>query len=102
MPRNSEDVLTKQRRIAYLAENPAAAEIHVAVAPHGVLVPELMPDQIRTPVGSPPFWWLAQFPGGVNGAADADLLAVPGPTTGALLCVGLMGLISFSRGRRRA
>jgi hypothetical protein len=42
-------------------ENPAGADIHVAVAPHGVLVPELLPDQLRTPVGSPAFWWLALF-----------------------------------------
>ena len=40
-------------------DNPAGAEIHLAVAPHGLLVPALMPQQINTPVGSPPFWWLA-------------------------------------------
>jgi hypothetical protein len=40
-------------------EDPAGADIHVAVAPHGVLVPELLPEQTRTPVGGPPFWWLA-------------------------------------------
>lgn len=83
-------------------ENPDGAEIHVAVAPHGVLVPELMPDQISTPVGSPPFWWLAQFPSGAISAADADLHTVPEPTTSTLLAVGFMGLVSFSRGRRRA
>ena len=43
----------------YALDNPAGAEIHLAVAPHGVLVPALMPQQINTPVGSPPFWWLA-------------------------------------------
>jgi hypothetical protein len=43
-------------------EDPVGAEIHVAAAPHGVLLPELLPDQINTPVGSPPFWWLALFP----------------------------------------
>lgn len=42
-------------------ENPAGAEIHLAVAPHGVVVPELLPGQIRTPVGSPAFWWVALF-----------------------------------------
>ena len=78
-------------------ENPANAEIHVAVAPHGVLVPELLPDQIRTPVGSPPYWWLAQFPSGTTSAA-----AVPEPTTFSLLGVALMGLVSISRRRRRA
>ena len=43
-------------------DNPGGAEIHAAIAPHGVLVPELLPEQIGTPVGSPPFWWLALFP----------------------------------------
>jgi hypothetical protein len=42
-------------------EDPVGAEIHLALAPHGVLLPELLPDQIKTPVGSPPFWWLALF-----------------------------------------
>jgi hypothetical protein len=41
--------------------NPTGAEVHVAVAPHGVLVPELLPEQLNTPVGSPPFWWIAIF-----------------------------------------
>ena len=45
----------------FALEEPANAEIHLAVAPHGVLVPELLPDQINTPVGSPPFWWIALF-----------------------------------------
>ena len=83
-------------------EDPTDAEIHVAVAPHGVLVPELMPEQIRTPVGSPPFWWLAQFSSGAISAADANVHAVPEPTTSILLCSGLMGFLSFSRRRRRA
>ena len=43
----------------YALENPRGAEIHLAVAPHGLLVPELMPQQINTPVGNPSFWWLA-------------------------------------------
>ena len=42
-------------------QNPLGAEIHVAIAPHGVLVPDLLPDQISTPVGSPPFWWVMLF-----------------------------------------
>jgi hypothetical protein len=46
----------------FALENPAGAEIHLAVAPHGVLIPELLPQQINTPVGSPPFWWIALFP----------------------------------------
>ncbi len=41
--------------------NPAGADVHVAVAPHGVLVPELLPEQINTPVGNPSFWWIAVF-----------------------------------------
>jgi hypothetical protein len=41
--------------------NPMGAEVHLAIAPHGVLVPALLPDQINTPVGSPPFWWVGLF-----------------------------------------
>lgn len=37
------------------------AEIHLAVAPHGALAPDLLPAQITTPVGDPSFWWLAIF-----------------------------------------
>lgn len=43
-------------------EDPDVAEIHLAVAPHGMLVPELLPEQLSTPVGSPPYWWIALFP----------------------------------------
>lgn len=39
----------------------ADAEIHLAVAPHGALSPELLPAQIKTPAGDPSFWWLAIF-----------------------------------------
>jgi hypothetical protein len=39
----------------------ADAEIHIAVAPHGALAPELLPAQIKTPPGPPAFWWLAIF-----------------------------------------
>ena len=42
-------------------QNPLGAEIHVAVAPHGLLDPSLMPGQIKTPVGNPTFWWVAFF-----------------------------------------
>ncbi len=41
-------------------ENPDA-EIHLAVAPHGALSPAMMPDQIKTPAGEPPIWWVAFF-----------------------------------------
>lgn len=39
----------------------ADAEVHVAVAPHGALAPELLPEQMTTPVGTPAFWWIALF-----------------------------------------
>lgn len=39
----------------------ADAQIHLAVAPHGVLDPSLMPAQIATPAGGPPHWWMAFF-----------------------------------------
>ena len=39
-----------------------SADIHVAVAPHGALAPELLPDSIGTPNGMPGHWWIAIFP----------------------------------------
>ncbi|MFP3883812.1 MAG: hypothetical protein ACLFRT_14965 [Actinomycetota bacterium] len=39
----------------------ADAEVHLAVAPHGALAPELLPSQIKTPAGGPADWWLAIF-----------------------------------------
>ncbi|MFP3915355.1 MAG: hypothetical protein ACLFWM_10810 [Actinomycetota bacterium] len=39
----------------------ADAEIHLAVAPHGALAPELLPSQIKTPAGNPSHWWFAVF-----------------------------------------
>ena len=42
-------------------QNPYGAEIHVAIAPHGTLQPALLPAQFNTPIGGPPFWWLALF-----------------------------------------
>ena len=39
----------------------ADAEIHVAVAPHGALDPELLPAQFKTPVGDSSFWWIALY-----------------------------------------
>lgn len=45
----------------FTLENPAGAEVHLAIAPHGVVIPELLPDQINTPVGSPPYWWVGVF-----------------------------------------
>lgn len=42
-------------------QNPYGAEVHVAIAPHGMVQPALLPAQLNTPIGSPPFWWLALF-----------------------------------------
>lgn len=42
-------------------QNPLGAEVHLAIAPHGTLQSDLMPNQINTPIGSPPLWWLAFF-----------------------------------------
>jgi hypothetical protein len=42
-------------------DNPLGAEIHLAVAPHGMLQPDLLPTQINTPIGTPNEWWLAIF-----------------------------------------
>lgn len=42
-------------------ENPQDAEVHLAVAPHGEVDPDELPDQIQTPSGGPPYWWLATF-----------------------------------------
>lgn len=42
-------------------QNPVGAEVHVAIAPHGMLDPSIMPAQIKTPLGNPSFWWVAFF-----------------------------------------
>lgn len=45
-------------------ENPEGAEVHLAVAPHGALSPDLLPEALRTPTGpGPEIWWIAQFEG---------------------------------------
>ena len=42
--------------------NPEDARVHLAVAPHGALNPDLMPGQIQTPAGPSPYvWWIALF-----------------------------------------
>ena len=41
--------------------NPAGAEVHLAVAPHGGLDPDIMPDQASTPAGDLSLWWGAVF-----------------------------------------
>lgn len=42
--------------------DPLTAEVHLAIAPHGALQPETMPNQIQTPIGGPEYWWIAAFP----------------------------------------
>lgn len=42
--------------------DPQTAEVHLAIAPHGALQPETMPNQIQTPIGGPDYWWIAVFP----------------------------------------
>ena len=41
--------------------DPQTAEVHLAIAPHGALQPETMPNQFQTPIGGPEFWWIAVF-----------------------------------------
>jgi hypothetical protein len=41
--------------------NPLTAEVHVAIAPHGAVQPETLPNQIKTPIGDPSYWWLGRF-----------------------------------------
>jgi hypothetical protein len=43
--------------------NPEGAEVHMAIAPHGLIDPSNMPAQANTPVGSPACgcWWVAEF-----------------------------------------
>ena len=45
----------------FYLENPQDVEVHFAVAPHGGLDPEILPEQIKTPAGGPPLWWVALF-----------------------------------------
>lgn len=40
---------------------PRTAAVHLAVAPHGALQPDVMPNQIKMPIGTPAHWWLAIF-----------------------------------------
>jgi len=42
--------------------DPLTAEVHLAIAPHGALQPETLPNQIQTPIGDPGYWWIALFP----------------------------------------
>jgi len=42
--------------------DPLTAEVHLAIAPHGALQPETMPNQLQSPIGGPDYWWIAAFP----------------------------------------
>lgn len=42
-------------------DNPSGAEIHLAVAPHGMVQPDFLPAQISRPIGNPALWWVAIF-----------------------------------------
>lgn len=43
-------------------EDIEGAQVILAVAPHGALDPDLLPEQLRTPTGpGPDIWWLAEF-----------------------------------------
>jgi hypothetical protein len=42
--------------------DPLTAEVHLAIAPHGALQPETLPNQLQTPIGDPSYWWIAVFP----------------------------------------
>lgn len=43
-------------------ENPGEAEVHLVVAPHGALDPDLLPEALNTPTGpGPDIWWLSLF-----------------------------------------
>ncbi len=47
--------------VGFPLDNPRGAEVHLAVAPHGELQPDIMPTQITTPIGNPTHWWTAIF-----------------------------------------
>lgn len=47
--------------VGFPLDDPASAEVHLAVAPHGMMQSELLPTQINTPIGTPSHWWLAIF-----------------------------------------
>jgi len=54
---NSEPFLPPGGRLI----EPMTAEVHFAIAPHGALNPEYMPNQIQAPIGTIDQWWLALF-----------------------------------------
>lgn len=38
--------------------SPSTAEIHTAIAPHGALDPETLPEEFRIPTGPSSIWWV--------------------------------------------
>jgi hypothetical protein len=77
----------------FALDNPTGAEIHLAVAPHGVLLPEFMPQQFNTPIGNPSFWWVALLP-----TPDvAAVSAVPEPDAFSLIGLAFVGLLGLRR-----
>lgn len=42
-------------------EDTEDVEVHLAVAPHGALDTNIMPEQIKTPAGTPGHWWVSIF-----------------------------------------
>jgi hypothetical protein len=46
--------------IGFPLENPDV-EVHLAVAPHGAIEPDIMPEQIKTPAGTSAHWWVSIF-----------------------------------------
>lgn len=58
----SGNVSTRHEPLAgHHLENPFDVEVHLAVAPHGGLDPDIMPAQIKTPAGGPAMWWFSIF-----------------------------------------
>lgn len=41
--------------------NPAGAEVHLALAPHGALDPATLPGEFRSPTGPSSLWWVGVF-----------------------------------------
>jgi hypothetical protein len=44
-----------------LGPDVANADVRITIAPHGTVDPDKLPDQIQTPSGTDPFWWVADF-----------------------------------------
>lgn len=57
----SGNAATAHESMGFDLENPRDVDVHLAVAPHGGLDPDIMPEQIQTPAGGPDMWWFAIF-----------------------------------------